>query len=89
MFEIKQTLEFTAAAKKKQNNFDAIENLEVPELSLPENFLNYQLGTDLHLLSDEDPDDRLQLAVSEDLVKFCRFNANLSLANFAFLNSYS
>lgn len=55
----------------------AITDLEFSAIELPlsgQNLLNTQLGADLHLLSDEGPDARLQMVVSEDLI---RFNANL------------
>jgi len=66
-FEFRQKLDSTTSSKKKSDEFDK-QNIEVPEIELPrssQNFLDAQLGPDLHILPGEDPDGRLQIIVSE------------------------
>lgn len=89
---MQQKFESTALMKKKRDKLDPIEDIEFPAIELPaielplldENILNSQLGPDLHILPGEDLDDRMEIAVSEDLVQF---NASLLSTNFEFLNS--
>jgi len=69
-FEMQQKLESTTLLKKKDYEFDAIEDLEFPAIELPlssQIFLDTQLKTDLHILPGEDLNDKLQIAVSEVL----------------------
>lgn len=66
---MQQKFDSTALMKEKRDEFEAIEAIEFPAIELPlsdENFLNAQLGTDLHILPGEDLNDKIEIAVSED-----------------------